>query len=405
MTLSVLFRLAGVALASLLIWGCSSNDEVVPPSPTPQFKSQIQIKKLWTSRIGEGVGEVYLSLKPAATERWVYAASLDGDVKKFDREKGKTIWKVSLDREITGGVSAAYGMVGLGTANGELLLLSEETGEIVLEKTLGGQVMSVPAITPELVVVQTTDGRLHALNREDGAVVWLFDTSIPILTLRGESDPVVSGGATLAGFANGKLVAMDTNTGYVAWERQVGESKGRSELERLVDLDGRFWVDGKVVYAATYQGNIVAIDIPSGRVLWKRPMSSYVGVTSYLGKVYVVDQDSVLHAMDAIGGTDLWQQDRLKGRVISTPTAYDRYVLVGDFNGFLYWLSHSDGEFLARVKVGHNRYQYSNARAGSLRRVTDPADGIRVEPVIYDDTVYIQGNSGELAAYRVVTEQ
>jgi len=134
-------------------------------------------------------------------------------------------------------------------------------------------------------------------------------------------------------------------------------------------------------------------------------MSSYAGVTSYLGKVYVVDQDSVLHAMDAIGGTDLWQQDRLKGRVISTPTAYDRYVLVGDFNGFLYWLSHSDGEFLARVKVGHNRYQYSNARAGSLRRVTDPADGIRVEPVIYDDTVYIQGNSGELAAYRVVTEQ
>lgn len=389
-------------LLPLFVWGCSSKDEVVPPSPTPQFKSQITVKKVWTSRVGTGVGEVYLSLTPAVTERWVYAAALDGDVIKLDRETGRKVWSIDLDREVTGGVSAGYGVVALGTANGEILLLNEESGEIQLEKHVGGQVMSVPALTAELVIVQTTDGRLQAMNRESGNVVWLYDTSIPILTLRGESSPVVSGGATLAGFANGKLVAMDTNTGFVAWERAVGEPKGRSDLERLIDLDGRFWLAGKVVYAVTYQGNLVAIDVPSGRVLWKRAMSSYAGVAAALGNVYAVDQDSVLHAMDAIGGTDLWRQDKLKGRIVSAPTPYDRYVLVGDFSGYLYWMSQSDGEFLARVKVGVNRYQYANYKAASLRRVTDPADGIRVEPVVYDDTVYVQGNSGEVAAYRVV---
>lgn len=389
-------------LTPLLFLGCGKNSDVVAPSPAPQFQSQIDIETVWTARVGEGVGDVFLSLKPAVTERWVYAAALPGQVKKFDRESGKVMWSINLKREITGGVTAGYGVVALGTANGELLLLSEETGELLLEKTVSGQVMSSPALTADLVIVQTTDGRLHALDRNDGSLVWLFDTSIPILTLRGESSPVVAGQATLAGFANGKLVALDTASGAVGWERAVGESSGRSDLERIIDLDGRFWVSGKVVYAATYQGRLVAIDIPSGRVLWQRPLSSYAGVTEFLGKVYLVDEDSVVHAMDAVSGTDLWQNLELKGRAVSTPTAYDRYLLVGDFNGYLYWLSASDGEFLARVKVGLNRYQRAPSKAASLRRVTDPADGIRVQPVVLDDTVYIQGNSGELAVYRVV---
>ena len=393
-----------VLLLPLLLMACSSDESVVAPSPVPQFKAQLDIEKLWTARISDGVGEAYLSLKPALTERWAFAAAIDGEVYKLDRKTGAREWRVDLDRKITGGVSAAYGMVALGSANGEIIVLNEEDGSILWEKALGGQIMSTPAFGSERLVVQTIDGRLHGLDRQDGKTVRLFDTSIPILTLRGESSPVVMGGATLAGFANGKLVALDTDSGFVAWERLIGEPKGRSELERLIDLDGRFWVSGKIVYAVTYQGGLAAIDVPSGRVLWSKPLSSYSGVSEFLSQVYVVDEDSVLYAKDSVSGTDIWQLDDLKGRGLGAPTAYDRYVLVGDFEGFLYWLSYRDGSFLARAKVGVKRYQFANQKAQSLRRVTDPADGLRAEPVVYDDIVYVQGNSGELAAYKVVEE-
>lgn len=393
-----------VLLLPLLLMACSSDESVVAPSPVPQFKAQLDIEKLWTARISNGVGEAYLSLKPALTERWAFAAAIDGEVYKLDRKTGAREWRVDLDRKITGGVSAAYGMVALGSANGEIIVLNEEDGSILWEKALGGQIMSAPAFGSERLVVQTIDGRLHGLDRQDGKTVWLFDTSIPILTLRGESSPVVMGGATLAGFANGKLVALDTDSGFVAWERLIGEPKGRSELERLIDLDGRFWVSGKIVYAVTYQGGLAAIDVPSGRVLWSKPLSSYSGVSEFLSQVYVVDEDSVLYAKDSVSGTDIWQLDDLKGRGLGAPTAYDRYVLVGDFEGFLYWLSYRDGSFLARAKVGVKRYQFASQKAQSLRRVTDPADGLRAEPVVYDDIVYVQGNSGELAAYKVVEE-
>jgi len=393
-----------VLLLPLLLMACSSDESVVAPSPVPQFKAQLDIEKLWTARISDGVGEAYLSLKPALTERWAFAAAIDGEVYKLDRKTGAGEWRVDLDRKITGGVSAAYGMVALGSANGEIIVLNEEDGSILWEKALGGQIMSAPAFGSERLVVQTIDGRLHGLDRQDGKTVWLFDTSIPILTLRGESSPVVMGGATLAGFANGKLVALDTDSGFVAWERLIGEPKGRSELERLIDLDGRFWVSDKIVYAVTYQGGLAAIDVPSGRVLWSKPLSSYSGVSEFLSQVYVVDEDSVLYAKDSVSGTNIWQLDDLKGRGLGAPTAYDRYVLVGDFEGFLYWLSYRDGSFLARAKVGVKRYQFANQKAQSLRRVTDPADGLRAEPVVYDDIVYVQGNSGELAAYKVVEE-
>jgi len=390
-----------LALLPLFVWACSSDDSLVPPSPLPQFKTQLEVDKLWSARIGDGVDEEYLSLKPALTEQWVFAASVDGRVYKLDRRTGKKQWVVNLERKITGGVGAGYGMVAVGTANGEIVVLNEEDGTIQWEKPLGGQIMSVPGFSSDRLIVQTIDGKLHGLKREDGAIAWLYDTSIPILTLRGESSPVVAGNVTLAGFANGKLVALDTESGFVGWEHLIGEPQGRSELERLIDLDGRFWISGKVVYAVTFQGALAAVDVPSGRVLWTKPVSSYQGVSEFLSQIYVVDEDSVLYGKDSLSGTDIWSQDQLKGRGIGAPTAYDRYVLVGDFEGFLYWLSYRDGSFLARVKVGVNRYDKAVYKAQSLRHVTDPTAGLRVEPMVYDDTVYIQGNSGELAAYKV----
>ncbi|MDX1695605.1 MAG: PQQ-binding-like beta-propeller repeat protein, partial [Ketobacteraceae bacterium] len=239
-----------------------------------------------------------------------------------------------------------------------------------------------PSVGPSLVIFQTYDGRLHALDRESGTVEWVYDTFVPALSLRGESSPVQVGNVVLAGFANGKLVALDTKTGFVGWERTISEPKGRSELERLNDLDGRFWISRTVVYAVNYQGNLVAMDIRAGQPLWTRSMSSYAGVSEFLDQLYVVDEDSNIYGLDAVNGAEVWHQELLKGRRLTAPTAYDRYVVAGDFEGYLHWMNYRDGAFLARVKVD--------------------GDGIWAPPIVKDNVVYVQGNSGEIAAYQVL---
>lgn len=394
-----------ILLIPFALTACSNDDdEVIPPSPLPVFKSDVQVKKLWTQNVGDGVDDVYLNLKPAVTERWVFAAAISGELVKIDRATGDVAWAVETERYITGGVSAAYGMVAFGTGDGEVVVLNEEDGAILWSKKLDGQIMAAPAIAADHVLVQTLSGRLHGLKRDDGAVAWLYDTSIPILTLRGESSPVVVGEVTLAGFANGKLAALDTNTGFVGWERTIGQSEGRSELERLIDLDGRFWVSGKTVYAVTYQGNVSAIDIPSGRLLWTRKMSSYSGVSEFLSQLYVVDDDGKIAALDAVSGSDLWLQEGLRGRRLSAPTAYDRYVVVGDFAGYLHWLSYQDGSFKARVKVSSRPTRNPNAKLGQAEPKRTE-DGLRAEPVVYQDIVYVQGNGGAVAAYQVIEKE
>ena len=375
-------RLLPVVL-SFFLFACGDDDDILPPSPLPDFDPSLQIKELWDYEIDDGVDGQFLLLRPAITERYVYVASHDGEVAKLDRAEGDDLWEIDTEHRITGGVDAGYGVVVYGTAEGEAVALSEDTGEQLWLTRLTGQVLAVPAVGPALVVFQTYDGRLHALNRQTGAVEWVYDTLVPPLTLRGESSPAQIGNIVLAGFANGKLVALDTKSGFVGWERTVSESTGRSELERLNDLDGRFWISRTVVYAVNFQGSLVALDIRNGQPLWSREMSSYAGVSEFLDQVYVVDEDSNIYGLDAVNGAEVWQQELLKGRRLTAPTAYDRYVLVGDFAGYLHWLSYRDGKFLARVKVD--------------------SDGLWAPPIVKDNVVYVQGNSGEIAAYQVIS--
>lgn len=377
-------RLLIIAL-SLAIVACSDDDDILPPSPLPEFDPKIQIEELWDYEIDDGIEDRFLLLRPAVTENAVYAVSYDGEVAKLDRHEGDEIWEVDTEHKITGGVDAGYGVVAYGTAEGEAVALKDDDGSQLWLTKLSGQVLAVPAIGPALIIFQTYDGKLHALHRETGKVEWVYDTSVPALTLRGESSPVQIGNIVLAGFANGKLVALDSKTGFVGWERVISEPQGRSELERLNDLDGRFWVARNRVYAVNFQGNLVALEIRTGQPMWSRELSSYAGVAEFLDQVYVVDEDSNIFALDSVNGAEIWSQKQLRGRTLTAPTPYDRYMVVGDFEGYLHWLSYKDGSFLARVKVD--------------------GDGIWAPPIVKDNIVYVQGNSGEIAAYKVVSEE
>lgn len=372
-------------LATVVGLAACSDDEVVPPSPLPDYEETITLRKLWSESVGDGVEEYYVSLTPTVTATHVYAAAIDGTVVKLDRATGETVWEVETEQPITGGVAAAYGHVVFGTSNGDVVLLKDEDGSQVWKVSTGGQVLSAPALAPERVVVQTIDGRLQGLDIANGARVWLFDTSIPILTLRGESSPMVLGNIALAGFANGKMVALQVADGFVGWEKPIAEPEGRSELERLVDIDGRFDVADTTVFAASFQGRIAALDVPSGRSLWSKAFSSHNGLSVSLDSVYATNDDSEIVAMDSTSGAEQWKQSKLKGRSVTAPVAYSNYVVAGDFEGYLHWMDRQSGEFVARVKVD--------------------GDGLRAPVVIADDVVYVQANDGTLAAYQVEVEE
>lgn len=373
-------------LAALIVGvaGCS-DDEVAPPSPLPDYEETVSLRKLWSEGVGDGVEEYYVALTPSVTEKYVYAAAIDGTVVKLDRATGDAVWEMDTGYPITGGVAAAYGYVAFGTSNGDVILLKDEDGAQVWKVNVGGQVLSSPALSPERVVVQSIDGRLQGLNIVDGVRVWLYDTSIPILTLRGESSPIVVGNIALAGFANGKMAALQVNDGFVGWERAIAEPEGRSELERLVDIDGRFDIADTMVYAATYQGRIAAVEVPSGRQQWSKEFSSHAGLSVSMETLFATSDESEILAMDAATGAEQWKQSKLKGRSVTAPVAYDKYVVAGDFEGYLHWMDRQTGDFVARVKVD--------------------GDGVRAPVVVSDDVVYVQANDGTLAAYQVEVDQ
>ena len=399
-----MFRIAAL-MTLVLLAGCSSREPASVTFPAPQVEAQIELQKEWQSRIGSGVGDAYLRLTPALLEDGLFVVSAEGILAKLEPESGRKIWRKKLKRDIIGGLGTGFGQLALGSANGELLLVDGDSGDIVWQRELSAQITTVPIVAAGEVIAQTVDGRLHCLNRETGDIRWQFDTEIPSLTLRGESNPQLVGQILLAGFANGKLMALDADNGALGWEQAVSVPKGRSELERLSDVDGDFVISGKTVFVAGFQGNLVAIDIPSGRVLWQRKFSTYLGIASALGQLILIDDESVIHALDARTGASLWQQENLKGRRLSSPAMYDRYIVVADQEGYLYWLDYADGEFLVRVKVGNKTYELALDKAKSLRTVTEPTDGIRVKPLIQGSVVYVQANSGELVAYRVVDSE
>jgi outer membrane protein assembly factor BamB len=312
----------------------------------------------------------------------VYVANREGYIKALNSSNGKVIWSVEKEGlEISGGPGAGEGLVLVGTSNGEVLALSEQDGSEVWRSRVSSEVLSVPKAALGMVVVHTMDGKLYALNVSDGKVAWMYDRSIPVLTLHGNSSPVISGSKVFCGFASGKLIAFDIESGQQYWEATIAVPTGRSELERIVDIDGDPVVQGGMVYVATYQGQLAAVDQRTGEVAWRRKFSSYAGLGADHEYLYVADDVDNVWAIDPNNSSSMWKQDKLNNRKLSAPAVLGRYIVVGDFEGYLHWLSPEDGRMLARSRVG--------------------SSPISTPPVIDGSVAYVLGDGGELAAVTV----
>jgi len=383
-------RFIVLALVLLLV-GCGSMDplklledepNIDPPAELVDLKSSINVRELWSTSVGSGSSTDRVKLVPYVHGGRVYVANREGVVKALDSSSGRVIWSVEKEGlEVSGGPGAGEGLVLVGTSNGEVIALSEQDGSEKWRARVSSEVLSVPKAGMGMVVVHTVDGKLFAMNATDGKVAWVYDRSIPVLTLHGNSSPVISGSAVICGFASGKLIAFDIESGQQLWESTIAVPTGRSELERMVDIDGDPVLQNGMIYVATYQGQLAAVSEDSGDVVWRRKLSSYAGLGADFKNLYVSDAEDMVWAIDPKNSSSLWKQSKLHGRKLSAPAVLEDYVVVGDFEGYLHWMSPEDGSLVARIRVGD--------------------DSITTPPVVDGNVAYVLGDGGELAAITI----
>jgi outer membrane protein assembly factor BamB len=373
-------------LALLTLGGCSmfsSDDDINSrePAELEKIETQVKIKKLWSTGVGAGQGETFNRLTPVIADDVLYVAGHKGRVTALTLEKGRKVWSTDLDRPISGGVGFGAAHVLVGSSNGKVILLDAADGEIKWESDVRGEVLAAPQTNGEVVIVQTYDGKLRALDFLDGSEQWVYDSNLPVLTLRGTSTPIIFERMVIAAFANGRVYAFDLSTGAVRWEARVAIAQGRSEIERIVDIDGSMTIVGTNVYAVSYQGRLVAIELQSGRKLWQQEASSYAGLGQGFGNIYVSDESGSVIAFHRSGQGIRWEQSALEYRQLSTPTAVRGFVAVGDFEGYVHFLSQTDGEFVGRIKVDGN--------------------GVRANMLIHENILFVLGNGGKMMALDV----
>lgn len=379
------FRIALLATLTMALSACgwfSGKDETLEPAELVDIETRIDIKKLWSAKVGGDAEFLRVMLRPAGDGNRVYAASRNGNVVAFNPDSGKQIWKTDLDAELSAGPGVGDGLVAVGSANGVIIVLNADSGKERWRINLGGETLSPPLIEDDLVLVATIDNRLYALSAFDGSQSWVAEQTTPVLTLRGSATPVVVGNTVVAGFDNGRLLGISLDSGDPLWETVLAPPSGRTDLERLADIDGQITSVGQDVYAAGYQGNIAALASESGQLLWSREISTYVGVAADWNTVYTTNTDGEIVALARRNGQEVWRQSSLLRREPTVPVPFNRMVAVGDLDGYLHFFSVLDGSPMARVRAG--------------------GAAISGVPTVIGDRLFVQTDAGNLAAYTVV---
>ena len=400
--MQVLNRIWLAALVALLLSGCSwfgGDDDVeeIVPTKLVKFENEVEIRPLWDSKLGKGAEDRAIKLVPVVASSRVFAASADGHVIAIQANNGRKIWSVQVkdaySKEesrnafgdgsdiITGGLGIGRDIVVAGTSAGEIIAINQSDGSFAWRARTSSEVLAPPQVDRDLVVAHTIDGKLGGFSTLDGERKWLYSTSIPSLTLRGTSTPIISDDFVIAGFANGRFALVDRERGIAGADQRIAAATGRSDLERLVDIDGNMVVAGNVLFIVSFQGRLAAVDLTTGRLVWSQEASSVVGLGEGFGNIYIAYTDSIISAKDMQDGRDVWEVDALMNRDVTVPVSTGSYLAVGDFEGYLHIIAQSDGRFVARRRVD--------------------GDGIQ-SPVVADgNRLFVIGNSGRLSVFEI----
>lgn len=378
---------AGAALAVLLLGGCTTvknlfdgrgKDKSLEPTPLVQITPSVNVARLWSASIGGGEKSLGMGQHPAIADGRVYAAAVDGGVHALDLKTGQSVWRYASELPLSGGPGAGEGLVVVGSLEGDVIALDAATGTEKWKAKVGNEVLAAPAIGGGTVYVHSNDGRVTAFDAATGERRWFYSVEVPVLTVRGTGPVTVGPGIVFVGNDNGNLTALSATDGGVLWSTPVAEPDGRSELERMADVDGAVVIDNTMLYATSYKNHTIAIDGPSGQIVWDRENGGPRGLGLSNSAVVVTDPVGKVWALDKNSGASLWQQDGLAHRNTSAPAVQGDYAVVGDLEGVVHWLRLNDGAFAARAEIG------------------GPITG---QPVVSDGVVVVQTTEGQLAAF------
>ncbi len=378
-------------LSVTLLSGCSlfnSEEDVVKMSPLPTVTNQFNPSTAWSTSVGSGIGDFHSNLHPALDSGVVYAADRRGTVKAVSASDGKEVWSVNLAEKsgwfssspalLSGGVTVAGGHVYVGSEKAKVYALNTNDGSQAWKTNVAGEALSRPVVSDGLVLIHTSNGQLQALNESDGAVKWTVNLDMPSLSLRGESAPATAYGAAIVGGDNGRVSAVLMQQGQMIWQQRISQATGPTEIDRLSDVDTTPVIVNGVVYALAYNGNLTALDLRSGQIMWKRELGSVSNFIVDGNRIYMIDQNDRVLALTTDGGVTLWTQSNLLHRNLTAPALYNGYIVTGDSEGYMHWINVEDGRFVAQQKVD--------------------GSGFLTDPVAAEGKLLIQAKDGTLYA-------
>ncbi|MFL6600204.1 MAG: outer membrane protein assembly factor BamB [Steroidobacteraceae bacterium] len=368
--------------ALLILAACSKDKDVDQPTKLTDFNATIRAERVWTASVADkGAKPLRLGLGLAVDGNRVYAAGRKGEVAAFDLASGRSLWRAKTKLALSGGPGAGSGLVIVGSTFGDLVALNAADGAIRWKVRLNGEVLSAPAVGEKLVAVRTVDGKLRGLSLKDGKELWTQEQQVPRLSLRGTAWPVMTGDLVLCGFDNGKVAAVNANDGSIQWETTISPAHGKTELERLDDVDAAVRVSGSDVYAIGFQGRIAMLALDTGQIWWSHDASSFRGIGLDDAALYVAMADGEVVAMRRRTGTELWRQKALLHRRLSAAVETDTSIVTGDYQGYVHWLDKATGALAARASTGKVRISNS--------------------PVVVGNMVLVVNDAGKISAFRV----
>ncbi|WP_425514579.1 outer membrane protein assembly factor BamB [Alteromonas lipotrueiana] len=401
----------GLALVmSISLTGCTTvsnwfaEEEEIAIRTLKPIDAEFEPEVIWDTDVGDGIDDYFSRLRPVYGDNKVFAASRHGEVAALDPETGEKHWQRNLatfaddgmfsavsqlwrsgESARIGGLAFNEQTVYVGTENGAIIAMDSATGETRWSHSVEGEILSAPVVSEGVLVVNTGAGTLFGIDADSGEQLWLNESDVPPLTLRGISAPIAANGGTIVGTPTGKIQVNIIDSGLVAWETAITKPAGATELERIVDVDVTPLMYGGIIYAISYNGTLAAIELRSGRVIWKREYGSYRDVTLSDNTLFVVDNKSIVYGLDRRNGVELWSQSSLKQRNLTEALPVGDHVVVGDKWGFLHWINQEDGKIVARYDLGGD----------------DEDESVYVSPIVVDDKIVAITRDGTVAALTI----
>ena len=387
---------AGAGLLVMALSGCSTMKgwfagkdsaakKAAEPAELVDFEATVKPRRVWSANLGEGEGKIGARQRPAVADGHVFAAATDGGVVALDLQTGKEVWRFKAGRKeelrLSGGPGVGEGLVVVGSLGGDVIALDAGNGSERWRARVNSEVITAPLVAQGHVFVRGNDGRITALDAASGERRWFSEQELPSLTVRGNAPLAWGPGVLFSGNDEGTLTALGMQDGRVLWKQAVGLAEGRSELDRMADVDSGPLIDGVMLFASSFRNRTIAIDGPSGRPMWQSDHGGIGGMAVSPYGVLVSSPAGTVYMLDRNNGAALWSQPVLARRSLTGAAVQGDYAVVGDIEGYLHWMRLSDGEMAARERSGRKP--------------------IKGQPLVADGILLVQTIDGELNAFRL----